>query len=71
MRVQIGDEPREILSVKDAIEDLQKLDPEMLCYKRSFNWGMFQGKMVIEIGNVNVHDVPIYADESKEGAFKL
>ena len=59
MRIQIGDEPREILSVEDVIKDLEKLDPEMLCYKRSFSWKGGFGKMVIEIGNVDVKGVPV------------
>ena len=62
MRIQIADEPREILTVEHVISDLRELDPKMLCYKRSFSWVGGQGKMVIEIGNVDVKNVPVIGD---------
>ena len=63
MRMQIGHEPREILSVSEIIKDLQKFDPHMLCYKRHFSWRGGFGKVVYEIGNVNVRNVPVVSHD--------
>jgi len=63
VRMQIGHEPREILDVKAVIEDLERLDPNMLVYKRHFFWRGGFGKTVYEVGNVNVKNVPMYCGE--------